>query len=233
MNEMPRRARWSRFLLQVVLGSVVSISACSIPSDTSTAADGNHPNAPTLLTIGDMIGYWAYDEIYVPGGLITDEELAMISCPHHDGIRRPVELGVQVGNPPNDHIAHFVFAWFKPFIAYSPERLRWGGGFLPVGYFGPVPETLSEADGRYVAYGTLSIACNGRYYRLPGGRLWTGTYLVLRVQHVRESGLYPPTDGDGPCDSYQIIYDPLAPGPECEGNPGGGGTMVRRAPPSG
>lgn len=100
---------------------------------------------------------------------------------------RPARLGVLIGNPPDDHVVTFVFDGPKPFLRYAGFHGVW-----PIGEFG-IPTTLSE-DYQWAAHGPLRMACRGRYFRLPGGLFWTGSFLTLGVASVVPANL-PPQNG--------------------------------------
>lgn len=184
---MKRTPRWT---LAHTLALPLVLVACSGEAPTVPG-----PVRPAFTLSAAQFLPEEYEEsLWIPddGNEIPDE--AAWRCPDDPrGLptSRPARLGVLIGDPPNDHVVTFVFDGPKPFLRYVGLY-----GIWPIGEFS-IPTTLSE-NYQWAAHGPLRMACRGRYYRLPGGLLWTGTFLTLGVASVVPANLPPPNSGDPP-----------------------------------
>ncbi len=136
---------------------VLLFNACGDNPSPTASKPTPPPQQPGYTIVTDYYGFDQADEITTASdGTELDDESLAASCPHFDGITRPLNLGVRVTEPNGEeHIASFVFEGFKPFVRYE------GRGGLPVGVFGPVARTLSERDARTQREDTYGYSARG------------------------------------------------------------------------
>lgn len=113
--------RFTSFVRVWLAITVVYAGGCRnepLNPESKMSAEATALVATTLVWSDDVP-----DSIEVVNGYLEDSEVQTPSCPHYDGIKRTLKLGVRVGTPPNDRIASFTFEGYKPFIAYE-RRVR-------------------------------------------------------------------------------------------------------------
>ncbi|HEU4453733.1 MAG TPA: hypothetical protein VFR81_11770 [Longimicrobium sp.] len=144
-----------------------------------------------------------YDEVETPddGIWTADDEIQGRSCPLV--IYREVTGTVVLGGGER---ARFGFMGRKPRVRYVYVP----GSTLPAADYLHFRDELSD-DARWIATagGTITVwRCYGRFYRLPGARIWKGTYWMYTY------------DGE-------IRAGPNYQGPQCGGGSGAGGDDTR------